>query len=441
MSKKNPIEQQLAMLDEQWEEYISSEQPIFRWALKPDAINLANTFVKIKEQFNEDSSDLFVGLSTNFIKAESYGFELAQELNSLLEEGFKDAIEQEQAEKQSVQTNNLVWAPVDLTPYNNGFQALLACAEKVIEAFDNHIDLLVLPIMPAQASDIGQYVYWWQNCALVHRDYTIWPERLKFIVFENTASPLLGEPAADFPTQFFNLQAPSDMKGAVNQLLEEADDGSPGAALRKEIVALNYAVGEQDKAVMEVKADRALTIAKKNNFLDMQATVHMIRAAGYLNMGLCEQAINDYRLAQTIAAQGQQQNVLGCDKIVLQSTTLEGTALFNQKNYAQAATVYQRAAELAEIQKDNIMAMEGWRMSAFSFEQNKQKDFAWEKGIKAMEVGQQMKQQERQQSTLAFVGDALIRVAPNADTRRQVHAKFDELLGTGWLNQLRDDTA
>ena len=272
MSEKNPIEMELAKLDEQWEEFVSSEAPIFRWSLKPDALRLANTFVKVKEQFDDDASDLFITLSSSFTKGENFAFDLAEEMNSLLDEGFKDAKLQEKAEGDTEDKNDIAWHRPDLSAYTNGFQALFESAQKILDALGEYIDLLVLPIMPTQASNIHHYLAWWDNCARIHRDYSIWPEKLKLIVFENCAHPLLQEPADHYPDQIFSLTAPSDMKSALNKILDGADDGSPGAKIRREIATLNYAIGEQDQKTMEASAERALHVAQENNFFDMLAT-------------------------------------------------------------------------------------------------------------------------------------------------------------------------
>jgi hypothetical protein len=81
MKPSNPIEGELAKLEEQWETFIDSEQPILRWLIPPDSYQIARAFVKVKEQFEDDNPDLFIGLASVFADPGRFAFALADELN------------------------------------------------------------------------------------------------------------------------------------------------------------------------------------------------------------------------------------------------------------------------------------------------------------------------------------------------------------------------
>ena len=91
--QKNPFEKELDKLDEQWEDFIDSELPIFHWVFTPENSQLALTFIKVKEQLDEKNPHLFLHLSTEFETTEGFGYQLAEEMNQLIEEGFADADE------------------------------------------------------------------------------------------------------------------------------------------------------------------------------------------------------------------------------------------------------------------------------------------------------------------------------------------------------------
>jgi len=440
MSKKNPIEQELAKLDELWEEFLSSDKPVFHCYIPVDAAQLAKTWVTVRERFEDDSSDLFIGLHSNFNAAERYGFELADEMNISLEAAFQQAIREEQEE--GVQAaNNFTWSRYDLSLFNNGYHALLDCTQRLFDNFGEHIDCVCLVVMPNQVTHVRQYIAWWESACLVHRDYELWPKKLKLLVFEIENAPLLQSVAEQYPEQVYCSNTNTDMKGAIDKILDEADNGSPGAKLRKTIVEMNYAVGEQNIPHLEAQSEAAIPIAKENNFLDMLATILMIRAAGYLNTQQFDKAIADYQSAQQYCEEGVSKNILGCDKLQLQSTLCEGTALFSAKRYSEAAVAYEKAAVLAEQQNDKLMTLEGWRMASFCLEMDKQKKPAWEKAKQAMEAGRKMDEEEMRNSTMPFVGEAMIRLAPDYDSEKQVQAEFAKLLGDDWRERQKQQQA
>lgn len=162
----------------------------------------------------------------------------------------------------------------------------------------------------------------------------------------------------------------------------------------------------------------------------------LTRAAGYLSLQAYEPALADYRNAQLIAAQGAQENIPGCNKLQLQAMICEGTCLFSAERFAEAAIAYAKGAQFAEQQQDSMLTLEGWRMASFSMERLKEKQPAWEYAMKALDAGRKMDQERRSQSTLPFVGQALLRLSPNGEIDKQIKSSFAELLGADWLENL-----
>ena len=80
-------------------------------------------------------------------------------------------------------------------------------------------------------------------------------------------------------------------------------------------------------------------------------------------------------------------------------------------------------------------------MASLSMERHKQTDIAWQFANKAFAVGCEMKPEEREQTTLAFVGQAMLRISPNSQVKSEVKSAFDRMLGEGWLKQVEAATA
>ena len=91
MSKANPVQQDMAKLEEQWEEFASSKLPLFRWYFSTDDIQLGLGFIKVKEQLDEKNPELFIHLHSEFEEGDAFGRSLAEEMNEMIAAGISDA--------------------------------------------------------------------------------------------------------------------------------------------------------------------------------------------------------------------------------------------------------------------------------------------------------------------------------------------------------------
>jgi hypothetical protein len=207
------------------------------------------------------------------------------------------------------------------------------------------------------------------------------------------------------------------------------------------LLDMNNAIAEKDKTKLEQASAAAIPLAEKNQWMDMWATALMTRAGGWLNFKMFDLAAKDYRLAQTVAAQGMEKNIPGCNKLYLQAILFEGSAYFMANYLEHAAKAYQNAAQKADAQKDSWICLEAWRMASLSMERHKQNDPAWQFANKALEVGRKMKPEEREQSSLGFVGQAMLRISPNNAVKSEVKNAFAQLLGENWLENMESPVA
>lgn len=435
MSDSNPIQRELEKLGEQWEDFISSKRPILRWYFSPDDIELGLGFIKTKELLDEKNPELFIHLHSEFNSAKSFSFELAEEMNQMIADGLADSAPDE-ADAREPANNIHKWSPPDLSDCRTGYNALFRSCLHALKVFEDYIHFLVVVITPSAIKKPEEYTEWWRQCCEINTRYR-WPKNLKLVFFDTEKESPLALLAREKPHDLHSFDAPVDMNAAIKAVLKEADDGSPHAAFRNITVDLQKAVGKQDKSAMEKFAATAIALAEQHRWLDMWAVTLLTRAAGYLGMQAYDLALKDYRNAQLISAQGEQENVPGCNKLQLQAMICEGTCLFSAGRYDEAAQAYTKAAELAEIQQDSLMTLEGWRMASFCVERVGRKNMAWDYGIKALEAGSKMEEQQRLQSTLPFLAQALLRLSPNGEIDQHINQRFNELLGDGWQQQLK----
>ncbi|HSC69464.1 MAG TPA: hypothetical protein VLC79_17350 [Cellvibrio sp.] len=435
MNNTNPVQQELEKLDEQWEDFTSSKLPILHWYFAPDDIQLGLTFIKVKEQLDEKNPELFIHLHSEFDDADKFGRALAEEMNQMIAEGIADAGLEESQENSPALTIH-PWSKPSLHDCTSGFNCIFRSCTQALASFGDYVHNIVLVITPVRINNHAQYTQWWAECCDIHARYN-WPENLKLVVFDTDKNSALGLLAKEQSTHIHSAEAPVNMAAAIQAVLREVDDGSPNAKFRQHTVDLQQAVGKRDKAAIESLAAAAITLAQQHHWLDMWAVTLLTRAAGYLSLQAYDLALNDYRNAQVISAQGAQENVPGCNKLQLQSMICEGTCLFSAERFDEAAIAYAKGAQLAEQQQDSMLTLEGWRMASFSLERVKEKNLAWEYAMKAVEAGRKMDEGQRAQSTLPFVGQALLRLSPNGEVDKQIKYSFAELLGEDWLENLK----
>lgn len=437
MSPKNPIEKEIDKLSDQWEEFVDSDLPILRWLIDPDANQIAFAFVKIQEEFGDDTTDFFISLHSDFDHPDTYGITLANELNQAVAAGLVELARESDENAENEDSQDFTWQAPNLNHTLSAYDAFIKSSKAVIDGFAEHFENLVLVIAPVNVANGKGYLEWWSEICRVHRDFNVWPKNFRLVVFDNAKIPIFDELAAAWPEQICSLIPPLNLRAAINEVLDKADDGTPGAKFRKLFVDLNYGVQESDLPAIEKASEAALAIAGKHRWYDMWVSVLMLRASGLLNLGEVDRALQDYRQAQRFSEMGVKENKLGCDKLWLQALLSEGSALLSLRNYEDAAPVYRKSAELAEQQGDTMMCMDAWRMESFCYEQLKQENLAWQSALNALEAARKLDPAQVANTTAFYVGEALLRVAPDNQSEQDADDAMTQLLGQNWQDMFK----
>lgn len=450
----NAIEQEVAKLSQCWDEFILGEQAILHWLINPADTLLVNAFVKIKEQFDEETGTWFIQLNSPFETAAGFGYSLAEEFNQLILQGQEEALEEEALEKdakaaQHEQSQGTTpapdlthhWQKPDLTGAQSGLHALFISIGQVLALFDKSLEQLTLVINPSGIKNIAEYRLWWQQACNIARNYSTWPGKLKLLALDNSAQPNLTQTFAQCADVAKTQTPPINLNAAARAVAEQTHDGSDSAQLRLLFLQMNAAITEQNSAELNAAAEAALTITRSNQWPDMTATVLLTRAGGLLNLQQFPAALIDYQQAQLFARMGMENAVPGCEKLLLQALLFEGTANFLAQDLNKAVLAYEQAAQQAALLSDKWIALEAWRMAAFCSERLNQTERAWEQANFALAVGKDMAPEVRAQSTLGFVGQAMLRLKSNPQIQKDINATFSELLSSDWLEKLEGAAA
>lgn len=430
MDKNNPIAKEIERLHEHWQEFIASDKPIFHCKLPPDSHQLVNTWIKLKESFDENNPDLFVHLAIPFSDEKQFAWDLADELNHLVKEGLDDSLPETGEDCQ--------WQAPKGDAMRSGFEMLLASVQAVLKEFGDCLDTVTLAISPVPIKQEASYLTWWQWVATVHKDFDDWPEQLKLLVFDQIRDPFLASVVSAFDSQFFSEVSPVNYTAALNKVLEENDDGSDGANIRKNIFTMQNAIAESDGKRLYDARKIALPIALENKWFDIATTINLTCAAGLMSWQHYDSALKELDNAQHNAREGVKEELAGCDKQLLMGLMNESTCRYLKNDLSTAAQRFEETAEYAKSLEDGWSELEAWRMGSFCYERAGQKREAWTLATRALELGRAMEPDERHQTTLPFVGQAMIRMSPDKHVERDVDQTMKELIGEDWQQDLRE---
>lgn len=430
MDKNNPVAKQFEKLDEQWQEFLDSDKPVFHWKIPADSYQLLNSWVKLKESFDEKNPDLFAHIALPFSDTEKFAWDVAFEFNGMIKDGLDDSIPEG--------GEDCTWHAPNPQNMQNGFDMLLASAMVVLDEFGDCLESLTMVIAPTPIKESEAYTRWWQRIGEINTVYKDWPEKLKLLVFDHARQPFL-QPVADTYSDFFySVVASVDYTGALNKVLDEADDGSDAAKVRKNLFEMQNAIAESNGEKLKNSRKIALPLAKGNGWFDIATTINLTCAAGLMSWKHYDSALKEYANAQSNATRGRQENIPGCEKLLLLGLLNESTCLYLKGDLLPAAERYETTAQLANEIQDDWTELEAWRMGSFCCEQAGQKQRAWSLATRALELGRGLESEKREQTTLPFVGQAMLRMSPNSNVEREVDDAMIELLGKDWQENIKE---
>ena len=426
MAKKNAIEQEVEKVETQWEEFVETGIPILRWLLTPGSNQLVSTFILTQENCDDSVADFFVPLYSPLKNAGDFGFNLVDELEQKMQEAAKSIDDEGQL--------SVDWPALDRT--SNALETLTLAAGSILDAFGEGFEYLVLVLRPSKVSSGRDWRSWCEGLAQIAINPNYWPKNLRIVLLDDENYPVLDTVSEDNPQAIATRIPPVDLKGAMNAIFDEADDGSPGAAYRKQMVALHHAAEENDIPLVESSTESAMKIAGAHQWYGLWVSALFVRAGVYVANERVEDGIYDYQTAQRYAKMGYEQGEEGCGKHQIFALLSEASAWIALKKWADATGVYQRSAALSEELEEHFFHMDSWRMVSFCQEQQNLRGEAWKSGQKALQAAESLEPDQREASTLPYVGESQTRLAPSEQDRRTVEQKMVEFLGEDWRSML-----
>ncbi|HMR29716.1 MAG TPA: hypothetical protein PKA13_02750 [Geminicoccaceae bacterium] len=429
---RNAIERRIDRLAEQWRAFAADPMlRLLRWRAVADDLRLIDLFLDLQSEELGTTPDVFVRLRPPFGDPSRYARDLLA--------AFVDQYEAARADL-AAQGIAAGWRHREAAA-DEADPALLVRAAGSFQAYyARHMQCLVLVLAPEAVADDRAFSVW--LTALLLRDL---PPTLRVVVPDPAEAPRLDGLDEMAPGLAVTIEPALDMPGALEELARSEGAEGPAKLFRVQLASLANAAGKGNLAAAELAAGRALDVARQESWTDQALVAHMALAAAYLGAGRPEDAVGCYRQAG-VAAEAAAKGHPAVPRLRVTAAMGEAAALVAAARWQEAASAYERAAPLAEAAGDPVMLLEAWRMAGWSHEQAGSDRDAWRCGQLAFEAGERLPAEQRDRSTLPWVGQMLLRLLdrhyPRDDRRAAAErSRLEGAFGKGWERTLELERA
>ena len=227
-----------------------------------------------------------------------------------------------------------------------------------------------------------------------------------------------------FPDQVMIQEANLEMDQAMKDISNAAGSkDAPGTQFRNYFIDITKVASKGKMEEAEQFGQKAIDICVAQNWPHLQNSVLVALGSGWKNLKDMDKALMHFQQGEGIALSEKK---AGNDiAAVLYPNVLfaKGAAYINKGDFEQAATTYEKIPE--NVGENYQHQLEGWRMAGFSYDKLGAFQEAHEAYEKALLVSDQMDPETLGDTSLFFVGVALIRLNILIVRGRRLREFFD----------------
>jgi hypothetical protein len=397
MARKNPIERRVDRVSDQWVEFAEAPNPrLLCWLAKADERPMVDAFIGVESDEQAGTlPDLFLRLRAPFMPAPPYGVLLRGELCDQAR-ALEDGAERPASAR---------WA----APEHDRRESDVAFLVRTCVAFAQHFELpghLALLLEPEAVSDPGAFLVWLQQAI------GFAPANVRLIVVDDAEAPALSALVKAEPVRIVARPLDLDMAAARLQLSQEAGGlDTPGGQFRHLFVKLTNALGANDIQGALGYGQLALGITAAQGWFALAVPVHFALGAALAGLGRSEEANQHYGSAEIAATEGERAGDATCTKLKPQARMVRGGLLINMRLFRMAAQLFVETIPMAIAAGDARMALDGYRLASFCYEQDGQYDKAWQQGVDGLAYARTLDKETAGTSTVAYLGEGMMRLA------------------------------
>lgn len=436
-SVDEPIIRRLDKLKEQYREFIADPAArVLLWRFAEDETRMLEALVQ-QNAITAESGDAILDVPCAFELRFEYGIIVIHDLDEVLDEVNKSLGDSGPPQP--------VWIP----PQPPGSlerrsgapapdqQYMVKALHSLYEHMQPQAKHLTLVIEPREISDDAAWFAWLDDLIPLLDD-----EKVRYVLpHDGSVAPLLAL-GQRYRGRVMSLDANLDMPGAFEEIAAKTPDANlPSGQFRSHFVKLGNAVGKKDLAGARMQAPPALAIAQSQNWPHLEFAVFQALATGELGLGDSNAAMLSFTKAGDAASRTVAGGAEWAHALVLQSRLGMGAVAVTMGAWQLGARLYGvEALPSAAKAQDKLAQLDCLRMAAYCEERGGQYDAAWEHLKQAMGIGRELAQPEREASTLAFVGDAMLRICQTErynSERYGVEQQMVSLLGPNWRERCK----
>ena len=416
----NPVRLELLKIDRQWHEQVKAhtDKPLFVCLGEKHMLNMFDVYFKSHGADEVESDDFFLVNYKPFEDAQRYGAELLEDLH-LVYNLWREINLTTVPCKEWIQN---IAVPDDKvkTDAGNTAKTLIGLYESLPALHGHKIFILLSPQDISSVPLFEQWLFDW--CA------NMYSCDIKIVVLEKSEGRLLRN-LPDNRHEF--VLTGTDIASLMNNVAAQTavNPNDEETVLQQQMLLANVHFSRREFDNAHVALAKAIGIAHRHNLTDVLCTAHLLDAYVWLTQNEQEKAHNTFRTLLTLTGEGT--------LLSAQMHVNYGGFLLAIKKKQDAINAFEKSAEIARDIKNPLLEMECYRIMGQMQDgilTNSQTIACYEKCI---EIGMTMNNEERQQSSLAYVATLLLKKYGNSNKAKELHKQMDQYLGVDWQTNIQ----
>lgn len=424
----NPVVQQLHRLGQQWMGFVEQSDAVLGvWQVDSQETSMIDALPFLEDTEQGIVPSIFLTFESTFADPEKYAYALIEEfLGRISQSESRASLEQGGVNIDALQLGDI--------KDTRAWLKLLADFADLVPQLPGHF---VAYLKPEDIENRAAWLKWMQRLLSLEI-----PQKIRLMTKEEADWRWFDELAEEAPGRLQRLVPDLDMDQAMRDILADAarqrpDD--PAVQFRQYILETGQAAGEQQMAKAESAAARALALASKQGWRQLEIAVHFTLANGYIGIQDFEQALSQYGQAQAIAQSYMDEAPDIAAQLSVQAVMGSAGCHLAQRDLPTAAEQYAAAATAADEADKPHLGLEAWRMAGFCCQQERDYQQAWTYNRLAWTDGEKLAPETRPTTTLPYVAQALLDLRSKAGAplkQYQLEDEISALLGADWQTLL-----
>ncbi|PHN05117.1 hypothetical protein [Flavilitoribacter nigricans] len=449
-----PIAQRYEQLVEHWKDFIS--RPDARtciWLIEPEELQMIESFYRAEASVQGKTTDIFFRFSCPLKLIDDYGkdlvAELREQIHSYREEARNEALD-------------IKWEPQPWNHRNSSSKYFLDNFYWLAQDL-NISSTLVAYLAPSEFVRPSIWEAWLIECLKIGI-----PANVRLMVTEvvDDGKSKFKNLLKRYPTEVCVIQPELDMTGAMKEVAAAGDLSHPGVKFQMAFIDLTQMVGKGQMEKAEKQSVICLDLVKQiEDAQHLQVAVYFTLAAGWIGKRRYDRTLEAYDTACMVAENMYRTKQAMGLQLLTQALFAKASVFVSPdksvNDYEAGYLLYKKVTEVGEELPDNLIEqlpenvpedlptanptkiynlMEAWRMMGYCKMRLKEYDISNKCYEKALEFGGLLPFEQRQDSTLPYIGKALIDLNPELKGTYQdelkIRKKLTQIMGENWESKL-----